>query len=57
MYAAYQAGETDFLNVLDAQRQLLDFELTVARAQVRLATKRAQLEMYSGTDLSKYLHE
>lgn len=53
-YAAYQAGETDFLNVLDAQRQLLDFQLTVAREQSRQATKRAQLEMLSGTDLNAY---
>lgn len=52
-YAAYQAGKTDFLNVLDAQRQLLNFQLTVAREQVRLATKRAQLEMLSGTELDK----
>lgn len=52
VFAAYQAGETDFLNVLDAQRQLLDFQLTVAREQSRLATKRAQLEMLSGTELS-----
>lgn len=56
-YAAYQAGETDFLNVLDAQRQLLDFQLTVAREQARLATKRAQLEMLSGTELSKHLQK
>jgi len=51
IYAAYQAGETDFLNVLDAQRQLLDFQLTVAREQTKLATKLAQLEMLSGTEL------
>ncbi|MDX9857629.1 MAG: TolC family protein [candidate division Zixibacteria bacterium] len=57
IYAAYQAGETDFLNVLDAQRQLLDFQLTVAREQTRLATKRAQLEMLSGTELSKHLQQ
>ncbi len=57
IYAAYQAGETDFLNVLDAQRQLLDFQLTVAREQARLATKRAQLEMLSGTELSNYLQQ
>jgi outer membrane protein TolC len=54
IYAAYQAGETDFLNVLDAQRQLLDFQLTVAREQTRLATKRAQLEMLSATELDSY---
>ena len=55
-YAAYQAGESDFLNLLDAQRQLLDFQLTVAREQARLATIRAKLEMLSGSELSKYLH-
>jgi outer membrane protein TolC len=55
IYAAYQAGETDFLNVLDAQRQLLAFQLTVAREQARLATKRAQLEMLSGTQLGEHL--
>ncbi len=54
-YTAYEAGETDFLNVLDAQRQLLDFQLTVAREQARLAAKRAELEMLSGTELDKYL--
>ena len=54
-YSSYQAGETDFLNVLDAQRQLLDFQLTVAREQSRLAIKRAQLEMLSGTELNAYL--
>jgi outer membrane protein TolC len=53
-YAAYQAGEADFLNVLDAQRQLLDFQLTVAREQTRLATRRAHLERLSGMDLTKY---
>jgi outer membrane protein TolC len=57
IYAAYQAGEMDFLNVLDAQRQLLDFQLTVAREQSRLATKRAQLEMLSGTELNEYLKQ
>jgi len=54
-YSAYQAGEADFLNVLDAQRQLLNFQLTVVRETTRLATKRAQLEMLSGTDLNEYL--
>jgi len=55
IYTAYQAGEIDFLNLLDAQRQLLDFQLTVAREQSRLATKRAQLEMLSGTELDDYM--
>lgn len=56
-YASYQAGETDFLNVLDAQRQLLNFQLTVAREQARLATRRARLEMLSGTELNAYLQQ
>jgi outer membrane protein TolC len=56
-YSAYQAGEADFLNVLDAQRQLLNFQLTVVREMTRLATKRAQLEMISGTDLNRYLQK
>jgi len=57
IYAAYQSGETDFLNLLDAQRQLLDFQLTVAREQARLATTRAKLEMLGGTELSEYLQQ
>ncbi len=48
-YAAYQTGEADFLDVLDAQRQLLDFSLTVAREQASLATRRAELEMLTGS--------
>ena len=54
-YSAYEAGESDFLNVLDAQRQLLDFELTVAREKAQLATMRAQLEMLSGKELDAYI--
>jgi outer membrane protein TolC len=56
-YSAYQAGEIDFLNVLDAQRQLLNFQLTVAHERTRLATRRAQLEMLSGTELNRFLKE
>jgi len=44
-YTAYQAGETDFLNVLDAQRQLLDFQLLLERSRSNLATTRAALDM------------
>ena len=50
-YTAYQAGETDFLNLLDAQRQLLDFQLQFERSRSNLAIRRAELEMISGTDL------
>jgi cobalt-zinc-cadmium efflux system outer membrane protein len=50
-YTAYQAGETDFLNLLDAQRQLLDFQLQFERSRSSLAIRRAELEMITGTDL------
>jgi cobalt-zinc-cadmium efflux system outer membrane protein len=50
-YTAYQAGETDFLNLLDTQRQLLDFQLQFERSRSNLAIRRAELEMISGTDL------
>jgi outer membrane protein TolC len=47
-YTAYQAGESDFLNVLDAQRQLLDFQLQYERSRSDLAIKRAEIEMIAG---------
>jgi outer membrane protein TolC len=50
-YTAYQAGETDFLNLLDAQRQLLDFQLRFERSRSNLAIRRAELEMIAGTNL------
>lgn len=50
-YTAYQAAETDFLNVLDAQRQLLAFQLQFERAIVDLATRRAEIEMITGNEL------
>lgn len=51
-YTAYQVGETDFLNLLDAQRQLLDFQLQLARSRSNLAIRRAELERITGADLS-----
>jgi cobalt-zinc-cadmium efflux system outer membrane protein len=50
-YTAYQAGETDFLDLLDAQRQLLDFQLQFERSRSNLAIRRAELEMITGTEL------
>jgi cobalt-zinc-cadmium efflux system outer membrane protein len=47
-YAAYQAGELDFLNVLDAQRELLNLQLKLERASSDLGTKGAELEMLTG---------
>ena len=52
-YAAYQAGELDFLNVLDAQRQLLSFRIEQERALVDLAIAQAEVEMITGKDFSE----
>jgi len=52
-YTAYEAGEADFLNVLDAQRLLLDFQLMFERAQASLATRRAEIEMLMGQSLAE----
>jgi len=50
-YTAYQADETDFLNLLDAQRQLLAFQLQYERSKVDLAVSQARLEMLTGNQL------
>jgi outer membrane protein TolC len=52
-YTAYQAGETDFLNLLDAQRQLLDFQLQFERSKSDLAIKRAEIEMITGREMAE----
>jgi outer membrane protein TolC len=50
-YTAYQAGEDDFLSLLDAQRLLLDFELKLELARTVSAKKLAELEMITGHEL------
>jgi len=50
-YAAYQAGDFDFLNVLDAQRQLLEFQLQLDRSTADVAINRAEIEMLLGREL------
>jgi outer membrane protein TolC len=50
-YTAYQAGETDFISLLDAQRQLLDFQLQYERSRSDLAIGRAKIEMVTGKPL------
>lgn len=49
-YAAYRAGEADFLSVIDAQRLLIDFQLQLEYARARKATKLAEIEMLSGRE-------
>ncbi|MFP4499541.1 MAG: TolC family protein [Candidatus Hydrogenedentota bacterium] len=46
-YAADAAGKT-FIDILDAVRQLLDFQLEAARARTRWQQANAQLEMLMG---------
>ena len=52
-YTAYQAGEADFLYVLDAQRELLAFQLRVERARSDMAIRRAEIEMVIGKGLEQ----
>jgi len=52
-FTAYQAGESDFLSLLAAQRQLLNFQLSLDTALVSAATKEAQLQMLGGYDDNK----
>ena len=47
---AYQTGRGRFLDVIDAQRTLLDFELELARARADRGRSAASLEAITGTD-------
>ena len=49
---AYKAGTVDFLSLIDAQRKLLEFELSLERAVTMNLQKLAQLEMLIGGDLT-----
>lgn len=49
-FTAYQTGVSDFLMLLDAQRQLLDFEIKMERAQVDAGLKLAELELLTGQE-------
>jgi outer membrane protein TolC len=48
---AYKAGTVDFLSLIDAQRTLLEFELSLERAVTTNLQKLAQLEMLTGGEL------
>jgi outer membrane protein TolC len=49
--AAYRGGTIDFLSLIDAQRTLLDYYLSLQRAQADNRQKLAELEMLAGTEL------
>jgi len=48
--AAYRGGTIDFLSLIDAQRMLLDYYLSVQRAIADNRQKLAELEMLTGTE-------
>ncbi len=48
---AYSSGELDFLNIIDAQRRYLQFELERERALVNFEKARARLEALAGRTL------
>ncbi len=54
-FTAYQSGQTEFLMLLEAQQQLLQFELESERARVEAATKLAELEVLCGTEFDLIL--
>jgi outer membrane protein TolC len=43
--AAYRSGQVDFLNVIDAERSLLNFQLDEIAAQIQREIARAQLTL------------
>jgi outer membrane protein TolC len=49
--AAYRQGAIDFLSLVDAQRMLLDYHLSLQRAIADNRQKLAELEMLAGTEL------
>lgn len=49
--AAYRQGTIDFLSLIDAQRTLLDYHLSLRRAIADNQQKLAELEMLAGTEL------
>lgn len=49
---AFSVGKMNFLDVIDAQRMLLEFQLLYERALTNTEQRIAELEMLSATDLS-----
>jgi outer membrane protein TolC len=48
---AFQAGKAEFLSVIDAQRMLLEFRLSVAKARADQGKRFAELQMLTGASL------
>ncbi len=54
---AYESGRTDFLDVIDAQRVLLEFELSYERALANRAQRLAEIEMLVGREIPRTREE
>jgi len=50
---SYRAGAVDFLNLIDAQRRFLEFQLARERARADREIRLAQIEMLAGVEVSK----
>ncbi len=49
--SAFEGGKVDFLDIIDAQRTLLEFELSYEQARVNYRKRLAELEMLTGREL------
>jgi cobalt-zinc-cadmium efflux system outer membrane protein len=52
--SSYQAGNMDFLGLIDANRKLLEYQLFYHRVCADNAQRQAELEMLCGMELSKF---
>lgn len=50
---AYRSGEVDFLNLIDAQRLLLEFQLSFERALANREQQLAEIEMLTGHTMTR----
>lgn len=55
--AAFMTDKANFLDLVDAQRMLLEFQLLYERALANSAGRLAQLEMLVGRELPRQLHQ
>ena len=49
----YRAGKVDFLSLIDAQRLLLEFQLSSERALANHEQSLAEIEMLTGREVTK----
>ncbi|MHC4385006.1 MAG: TolC family protein [Planctomycetota bacterium] len=51
--SSFEQGQSDYLDLVDTQRTLLEFQLAIERAQVDRATSAARIEQLVGVPLSE----